>query len=434
MKHLNRMTPYLALVWLAAQVFLIAPAEAQVTYLEAEVSGGANDTFGLAEDCRQIGSRFVIKGMVHPPGNTNSDDEWYKFNGDAGACLDIDFAITQPISTGSLYQLNVWLFDSSQTMVAAWNMSTASSSASFGIGVYTLLATDTYYIYVTEWSVSPNALAQPGLVFSPLSVRGFGVTGATPDSTRNNAGGNQSFGSLYEITVSVSSGNEAPFDVWIDCDPNTGAFTCSPDPATVCSSGGGSTNVVFRASPKCPPAGLGVSILGGGSGAVTPGGILVLNAPGPGIASPYTVDDGTGPQLCGQIHVVRALVTRNGQTVSHVEACAGFSTCLDVCAQPGSTTYLAALSLSCVPPIPIAPFLPALELDISDFLFASTFPVNQLFPVLTGLQGQPGINQICINLPSAVITAPLDVYLQVVTFGGFGLTGLSPKVTVHMLP
>ncbi len=433
MKHLNRMTPYLAIVWLTAQVFLIAPAEAQVTYLEAEVSGGANDTFGLAEDCRQLGSRFVIKGMVHPPGNTSSDDEWYMFDGDAGACLDIDVTITQPISTSSaLYQLNVWLFDSSQTMVAAWNTSNGQSSASFGIGAYTLPATDTYYVYVTEWSVSPNALTQPGLVFSPLSVRGFGVTGATPDSTRNTAGGNQTFGSLYEITVSVSSGNEAPFDVWIDCDPNTGAFTCSPDPATVCSSGGGSTSVVFRASLKCPSAGLGVSILGGSLGGVSPGGFLMLSAPGPGIASPYTVDDGTGPQPCGQIHVVRALVTRNGQTVSHVQACSAHTTCLDVCAQLGST-YFAALSLSSVPPIPIGPFLPALELDITDILFVTTFPVNQLFPVLSGLNGQPGLNQICINLPPAVIMAPLDVHLQVVTFSS-GLVGLSPKVTVHLLP
>ena len=77
-------------------------------------------------------------------------------------------------------------------------MVASSGMASIGIDQFTLPATGTYYIYVTEWSVLPWAMQQPGALFTPLSSRGFSVTGATPDSTRDTAGGNQTFGSLYE--------------------------------------------------------------------------------------------------------------------------------------------------------------------------------------------------------------------------------------------
>jgi hypothetical protein len=430
MKHLSRVTPCLALlVCLVGQGLLVAPAAAQVTYLEAETTGGANDTFALAEDCRLIGNRFVIKGTVHQ-GNSNSDDEWFQFVGAAGACVNIDFNITQATPVGT-YQLNVWLYNSSETLVAAWHTATASSSANFGIGAYTLPATDTYYIYVTEWSVAPNALTQPGIVFTPLSVRGYGVTGTTPNSTRNTAGGNQTFGSLYEITVSVSSGNEAPFDVWVDCDATTGAVVCSPDPASVCWLVGAG-NVRFMASPKCPPTGVNVNILGGGSGIVLPGTTLTLNAPGPEVSTTYTVDNASGPQPGGTIQTVQALVTQGGQAVSQVDVCAGIPICLDVCAQPGST-YLAALSETLGPPIPIPPFLPALELNTNSILFGLTFPVNQISPLLTGAQGQPP-GQVCLALPPGIITAPAPIYLQVVTFTTAGVTGLSPKVTLNLVP
>lgn len=433
MKHVHRSTPYLVLLCLVAQWFVLSHAGAQVRYIEAEVAGGSNDTFALAEDCRQLGNRFIISGMVHPPGNANSDDEWFMFNGAAGACVDISFDITQPLSTGALYQLNVWLFDSSQTMVAAWNTSSASSSASFGIGTYTLPATDTYYIYVTEWSVGPNALSQPGITFTPLSVRGYAVTGATPDPTRNNAGGNQTFGSLYEITVSVSQGNESQFDVFVDCDPATGAIVCSPDPATVCWVSGSPTNVRFQASSKCPGPGIGISIMGGGSGVAAPGGSVFVSAPGPGIASPYTVDDGTGPQTCGTVEVVRTLVMWNGQTSSDVEVCLGTTTCLDVCAPAGSS-YVAALSMNCAPPVGIMGFLPPLELDMNDPLFGLTYPINQITGLVSGFQGQAGFNQICFSPPLGLVSVPTEVYLQVLTFLPASLTGLSPKVTLHLMP
>jgi hypothetical protein len=407
---------------------------AQVTYQELETAGGFNDTFATAEDCRQIGNNFTIQGMVHQ-GNSNSDDEWYKFDGNAGATLTIDFNITMPVSTSpsALYQLNVWLYDSSQTMIAAWNTATAQSSANFGIGVYTLPATDTYYIYVTEWSVAPNALSQPGLTFTPLSTYGYGVTGATPDSTRNTAGGNQTFGSLYDINVSVSSGNGAQFDVQIACDPTTGAITCFPNPARVCWVPGGAPNVQFLASGTCPSAGLSVSIAGGGSGSISPGGNLTLFAPGPGLASTITVDDGTGPQVCGVVETVRTLVTQGGFPVFQVSAPAGTSTCLDVCAPLGSL-YLAVLSEGLGPAIPFPPFLPPLEIDLNGFLFALSFPVNQLSPIVTGLQGVAGTNQICLNLPPGSITSSFTIYLQVVSYTGAGTTGLSSKVDLTLTP
>ncbi|HMS16372.1 MAG TPA: hypothetical protein PKA37_05980, partial [Planctomycetota bacterium] len=211
--------PHQALGSLAAAcvlaLALLSTMSAQVIYIEAETAGGQNNTFAQAEDCRQLSNFFRIRGSVHS-GNANSDDEWFMFNGVAGACLNLDLVTTQTISTGAAYQLNVWLYDSSQTLVAAWNTVSGSTGASIGIGAYTLPATDTYYIYITEWSVAPNAITQPGIVFTPLSVRGFSVTGATPDSTRNTAGGLQMTGSLYEITVRVSAGNESAFDVFID--------------------------------------------------------------------------------------------------------------------------------------------------------------------------------------------------------------------------
>lgn len=431
MKYLTGSGPFPALLLcLAAQGLLPAPGAAQVTYLEAETAGGANDTFALAEDCSLIGSRFVVKGRVHQ-GNSNSDDEWFKFIGSAGACLSIDFNITQPTPISNPYQLNVWLYNSSQTMIAAWNTVTAASSASFGISTFTLPATDTYYIYVTEWSVAPLALAQPGITFTPLSVRGYRVNGATPNSGRNTAGGNQTFGSLYEITVRVSSGNEAPFDVWIDRDPTTGAFVCSPGLASVCWAAGGSL-VRFMASPKCPPAGVAVNIFGGGSGLAVPGTVQSISAPGPEVATTYTVDPGTGAQPGGQVQTVGVLLSRNAQPVAFADVCAGVPICLDVCTQSGAS-YAAALSETLGPPIPIPPYLVPIELNAASALFALTFPVNQLSPLVTGLQGS-GFSQICFALPAGIIAAPTPITLQAVSVSAVGISGVSPRVTLNLMP
>jgi hypothetical protein len=184
---------------------LAAALGAQVPIAELETTSGQNDTFALAEDCRNIGNHFVISAQAHS-GGVNSDDEWFMFNGNAGATLDIDMTVTLMVSS---YQHNIWLYDSTEHMVAAWNTgSSQPSGASIGMETYTLPATDTYYIYITEWSVSPQAILQPGITTTPLSTRGFEVTGATPDSTRNTAGTLQTVGAQYDITVQVSSGNE----------------------------------------------------------------------------------------------------------------------------------------------------------------------------------------------------------------------------------
>lgn len=417
---------------LAAQAWLLSGLAAQAVYYEAETVGGSNDVFANAEDCRGLGSYFLINGTSHSPGNPNSDDEWYQFDGVAGACLVLDFNITQVSTAASPYQLNVWLYNSSQTMVAAWNTVSAVSSASFGIGPFTLPATDTYYVYVTEWSVAPNTLVQPGLTFVPLSLRGFAVNGATPNSTRNTLGGNQVGGTRYTISIRMSEGNDAPFDVWIDRNLTTGALAASPSPSNVCWMPSGA-QVRFLASPKCPPSGVLVNISGGGSGFALPGTVLVLGTPGPEISTTYTIDDGAGPQLGGTIQAFQSLVARGGQAVSTVTLCAGVQVCLDVCAPIGSV-YLAALSETLAPsPLPVPPFLTPFELDTNSFLFNATFPVNQLAPILTGSPGQAGVTQICLFLPPGLIGSPGTVHMQVATATS-GLSGLTPRVALNLIP
>ena len=436
--------PHQALGSLAAAcvlaLALLSTMSAQVIYIEAETAGGQNNTFAQAEDCRQLSNFFRIRGSVHS-GNANSDDEWFMFNGVAGACLNLDLVTTQTISTGAAYQLNVWLYDSSQTLVAAWNTVSGSTGASIGIGAYTLPATDTYYIYITEWSVAPNAITQPGIVFTPLSVRGFSVTGATPDSTRNTAGGLQMTGSLYEITVRVSAGNESAFDVFIDCDPVTNLPVCSPSPANVCDPGGFGFNPRFMASAKCPPGGVNVSLpAGSGPVLILPGGIATIMATGPEAASSYTVDTGAGPQVGGVIHAVNTLVARNGEAVSRVDICVGSPVCLDICGPTNfpagpADVYLTALSDALMPPLSIFPFLSPLELDVSRLLFQLTFPTGQLPPYVTGLQGTVFTNQVCFNLPPGLTTVPVTLYMQVVTVNGaLQITGLSPLVALDLVP
>jgi hypothetical protein len=186
-------------------------------------------------------------------------------------------------------------------------------------------------------------------------------------------------------------------------------------------------------SPKLPALGAAATIAGGGAGLVLPGAVSSIAMPAPSIATSYTIDPGTGPQPGGQLRSVRTLLTLNLQSVSQVDLCSGHTVCFDVCAPFGSN-YAFALAESLVVPFPIPPFLPGFELNIGSLFFAATFPVNTLSPAVTGLQGVPGLNQVCLTLPPGLVTTTIPLYLQGVTSDTTGITGVSPLVRINLIP
>ena len=84
---------------------------AQVMRVEGESAPFLNDSHATAGDHRDIGNFFVISGS-YIAGDPNGDKDYYMFNGDSGATLDIDMTITMPVTTTSQpYQEILFLFE-----------------------------------------------------------------------------------------------------------------------------------------------------------------------------------------------------------------------------------------------------------------------------------------------------------------------------------
>ncbi|MFN0086383.1 MAG: CHRD domain-containing protein, partial [Blastocatellia bacterium] len=96
--------------------------------------------------------------------------------------------------------------------------------------------------------------------------------------------------------------------------------------------------------------------------------------------------------------------------------------------------YLAALSLTCGPPIPVPPYCPPFELNFFDSLFMATFPVNTLAPILTGATGPPA-NRVCFDLSPFGLPPGFDLklWIQAISFDPthpLGIGGISCKTPI----